>query len=174
METQFPYMTFIMACKTCRKALVADTLQGISEDHCNVEDLYDALYSEADSEIFQIKLELYELEWVAKHWNDAAERIRQENLTSQEKKNILARFAEYFTSFLSHWNYSAFDALIFDEKESILRAIISANSNWEQNLKKMEVSFTKSKKLLKAKLKEYEKDGMTHGSRNCTQNFGDV
>ena len=157
MDTQFPYMTFIKVCKTCRNALVADTLQSTPEDHCALEDLYSALYSEVDSEVFPIKLELYELEWIAKHWKDAAEHIQREDFTVQEKRKILARFAEYFSSFLSHWNYSEFDALIFDEKEKILRAIISTNDSWEQNLKKMELSFTKSKRLLKTKLKEFER-----------------
>lgn len=151
MDIRFAYRTFIEICGTCRRSLINDTLKGTSTD------LYGALYSDADSEIFRIRLELYELEWIAFHWEQAAKQIEDSNLSNQEKRELLALFAKYFTPFLSHWNYSEFDPLIFKEKEDILRAIIFANDAWEENLEKMKVSFAQSKKLLKAKIREFER-----------------
>lgn len=151
MDIRFAYRTFIEICRTCRKSMINDTLKETSTD------LYGALYSDVDSEIFRIRLELYELEWISLHWEQAAKRIKDGNFSNQEKREFLALFAKYFTPFLSHWNYSGFDPLIFKEKEDILRAIIFANDAWEENLEKMRVSLAQSKKLLKAKIKEFER-----------------
>ena len=54
MTNDFPYMKFLEISKECRNNLINDTLDK------NSPDLYDALYSNADSEIFNVKMELYE------------------------------------------------------------------------------------------------------------------
>ena len=58
MRNSYPYLEFMRIARECRNILIADTL------HTNSPDLYDALYSDCRSQIFQIKIELYEIKWL--------------------------------------------------------------------------------------------------------------
>lgn len=45
----------------------------------------------------------------------------------------------------------------------ILKSLISVNNEWEQNLKRMKVSFEKSEKILNEKIKALEMGGQLDG-----------
>lgn len=160
MKNEYPYIEFIRIAKECRKVLIEDTLK------LNSPDLYDSLYSDIKSEIYKIKLELYEIKWIELHWEKINEAIANRECSLAEKKEIISTFAKYYRDYLSNCNYTEFDMVIFEERMDILISLISLNNEWEQNLKKMKVSFQRSEKILNKKMKEFEKGGQMYGSCN--------
>lgn len=152
MNNSFPYLEFIRIAQECRKEMVLDTLEG------NSSDLYDALYSSFESKIHEIKLELYELKWLESYWDEIEEVINYRDLSVKEKKELIAMFSKWYESFVSAWNYTVFDTVIFEERRKILQAMITVNSDWEKNLKRMKVSFDKSIKMLNQKIKEFKEE----------------
>lgn len=152
MNGDFPYLECMNIFKKCRNAMKDDTL-GCSED------LYDALYSSVNSEICETKLELYEIQWLEKHWKMINETIDKRACSVAEKKELISAFAKWYRDFVSGWNYAEFDAAVFNEKMKILRALISMDSEWGQNLKRMKVSFEKDKKILNKKINELKMEG---------------
>lgn len=150
MNSDFPYLKFLDISRECRNTMIADTLNN------NSPDLYDALYSNVNGEIHEIKLELYELKWIEMHWKKINYFIDKRECSIAEKKELVSMFAKWYKDFVSNWNYTEFDTIIFGEKMNILRALISVNSEWEQNIKRMKVSFELSKKILNEKIKKLE------------------
>ena len=150
MISDYPYLEFIRIAKECRTILIEETLSS------NSPDLYDALYSNYQSQIHQIKLELYETKWIELHWKKINEAIENRNCSPAERKEMISMFAKWYRNFVNNWNYTEFDAIIFEERMNILKALISVNSEWEINLKRMKVSFEQSKKLLNEKIKAIE------------------
>ncbi len=146
----YPYLEFIRVAKECRNILIEDTLNSDSPD------LYDALCSSSQSQIYHIKLELYEIQWIELHWLKISETIQNRSCSLTERKELISMFAKWYRDFVSNWDYTEFDATIFDERMNILKALISVNNEWEKNLKRMKVSFEKSKKILNEKIKELE------------------
>lgn len=160
MNDDFPYLAFMEVLRMGRNQLIEDTAEGCSED------LYDALYCKADTDIYNVKMELYELLWIEGHWNRLINRLEEKEGIEKEKKEIISLFANWFKSFVNNWNYSELDILIFEEKMNILRSLISVNNEWEKNIKKMKVSFEKSKKQMKTRIKELED---TYGSNKSSR-----
>lgn len=150
MISDYPYLEFIRIAKECRSILMEDTLSS------NSPDLYDALYSDYRSQIHQIKMELYEIKWIELHWKKINETIENRNCSTAERNEMISMFAKWYRDFVSNWNYTEFDAVIFEERMNILKALISVNSEWEINLKRMKVSFEQSKKILNEKIKAIE------------------
>lgn len=150
MISDYPYLEFIRIAKECRTILIEDTLSS------NSPDLYDALYSNFKSQIHEIKLELYEIKWIELHWKKINETIENRYCSPMKRKELISMFAKWYRDFVSNWNYTEFDAVIFEERMNILKALISVNSEWEINLKRMRVSFEQSKKLLNEKIKAIE------------------
>lgn len=147
---KFPYLKFLKISKECREELIKDTLKD------NSPDLYDALYSSIDSEIYNVKIELYELKWIELYWDKLIDGVESKDISVSEKKELISMLAKWYIRFVANWNYSDFDTLIFEEKKNILRRMISVNNEWEQSIKQMKVSFEKSKKRLNARIKELE------------------
>ena len=152
MVKDFPYMKFLEISKKCRQQLINDTVKKESAD------LYDALYSDVNKEIFNIKMELYELKWIEAHWKYITDEVEKKDISEKEKQDLISIFARWYKPFVANWNYSEFDTLIFEEKINILQSLIAVNNDWEQNVKQMKVSFEQSKKRLNAKIKELEKE----------------
>ena len=150
MISDYPYLEFIRIAKECRSILINDTL------NTNSPDLYGALYSNSQSQIYQIKLELYEIKWIELHWKKINETIENRDCSLVERKKLISMFAKWYKEFVSNWNYTEFDAVIFEERMNILKALISVNSDLEDNLNRMKVSFEQHEKLLKKKIKEFE------------------
>lgn len=151
MKSKFPYIAFMEILEKGREKMVYDTVQSCSPT------LYDALYSMKDSQIFELKMELYELEWIEYHWKLVSEELNKKKLLNADKRELLSIFATWLKD-LFRWNNStALDVLIIEEKMNILKSMISMNSEWEQNIKKFKVSFEKSKRQLDIKIKEMEK-----------------
>lgn len=152
MTKDFPYMKFLEISKKSRTQLLNDTLKNESMD------LYDALYSDVNKEIFNIKMELYELKWIEAHWKMITDELEKKDISETERKELISMFARWYKPFVANWNYSEFDTLIFEEKINILQSLISVNNDWEQNIKQMKVSFEQSKKKLDARISELEKE----------------
>lgn len=152
MNKSFPYLEFLNIAKECRKNMILDTLEG------NSPDLYGALYSEFDSEIYEIKMELYELKWIESYWKEIEDVIERKEFSVKEKKELISMFSKWYENFVNAWNYTKFDTVVFEEKRKILRALITVNNDWENNLKRMKVSFDKSIKLLNKKIIELEEE----------------
>ena len=88
MTKDFPYMKFIEISKECRTKLIDDTLKKGSMD------LYDALYSDINTEICNVKLELYELKWIETHWKMITDVVeKKDNISDSEKKELISMFA---------------------------------------------------------------------------------
>ena len=119
-----------------REKMVNDTMQ------CCSPALYDALYSMKDSEIFELKMELYELEWIEYHWILVIEKLNKKKLLDTEKRELLSIFAAWLKDLFSLDNSTGFNVLfdvqiMMEEKINILKSIISVNSEWKQNIQKM-------------------------------------
>lgn len=152
MKSVFPYIAFMKILEKGREKMVYDTMQSCSPT------LYDALYSMEDSESFELKMELYELEWIEYHWKLVIEKLNKKKLLDTEKRELLSIFAAWLKDLFSlDDNSTAFDVLIIEEKMNILKSMISLNSEWERNIKKMKVSFEKSKRQLDMRIKEIER-----------------
>ncbi len=150
MNSDFPYSKFLDIFRECRNTMIADTLND------NSPDLYDALYSNVNSTIHELKVELYELKWIEMHWEKINYFIDKRDCSIAEKKELVSMCAKWYKDFVSNWNYTEFDTIIFGEKMNILQEIILLNSEWEQNIKRMKVSFVQSKKILNEKIKRIE------------------
>lgn len=150
MDKDFPYLKMLDIARECRSYIINDTISN------NSPDLYDALYSDINDEIFETKLELYELKWIENHWNIINEFIDERNCSTKEKKELMSMFSDWYNDFISNWNYSDFDKFIFEEKISILKSLLLMNNEWEENIKRMRVSFNHSKKILDEKIKKFE------------------
>lgn len=146
------YIELINLFKNCRNILIDDTLSSSSPD------LYDALYSNLNSEIYKIKIELYEIEWLELHWKKIIETIKLNDHSETEKKELLSITAKLYTNFINDWNYKRSDPIIFEKIKNILKNLISINNEWEKNLKRMNVSFEKSKKILNNRIEELKKE----------------
>lgn len=136
-----------------REKMVNDTMQSCSPA------LYDALYSMKDSEIFELKMELYELEWIEYHWTLVIEKLNKKKLLDTEKRELLSIFAAWLKDLFSLDNSTGFNVLfdvqiMMEEKINILKSIISVNSEWKQNIEKMKVSFERNKRQLNKRIKK--------------------
>lgn len=143
MNSDYPYITFLDIAKECRKQLIKDVIKNESVD------LFDALYSDSTSEIFETKMQLYELKWIELHWSMLEDLINNRDMLDKEKNELICFLAKYYGEFIKKWNYSR-----FENKIQILKNIVSINNEWEQNIKQMEVAFKKSKKQLNAKIEK--------------------
>lgn len=132
--------------------MILDTLEG------NSPDLYDALYSNSGSKIYEIKMELYELKWIESYWKEIEEVIDKKELSVKEKKESISMFSKWYENFVSAWDYTKFDTVVFEERCKILHALITVNNDWENNLKRIKVSFEKSIKLLNDRIKNFEEE----------------
>ena len=68
--------------------------------------------------------------------------------SSKEKREYASMMLKWFQNYIKNWNYTKFDAITLRERINILKFIISVNSGWEENLKRMSVSFERSEKIL--------------------------
>jgi hypothetical protein len=150
MNKDFPCLEFIKIARECRKVLISDTLDS------NSDILYDALYSDSRKCIYKIKLELYEIEWIELYWEKIIKTIENNSFSSSEKKELFSIFAKWYKDFISNWKYTEFDATIFEERICILKELISINNKWEDNLKKMNLSFDRNKKILNKKIEKFK------------------
>lgn len=152
MKSDYPYLEFVRIAKECREIIIEDTLKTDSPD------LYDALYSNVSNKIYETKLELYEIKWIELHWRKINEAIENRDCTLSEKKEMISLFAKWYKDYVSKWNYTEFESVIFEERINILKALISINNEWEESLKRMKVSFEKSRKYLNEKIKRLERE----------------
>ena len=86
--------------------MVKDTL-------CESPDLYDALFSDFQDEIYKIKIELYEIKWLELHWKKISSTLERNETSLQERKEDISAFAKWYEDFVSEWNYTEFDTVIF-------------------------------------------------------------
>lgn len=152
MKNSFPYLEFLNIAKECRKNMILDTLE------YNSPDLYDALYSSSSSKVYEIKMELYELKWIESYWKEIEKAIEKKEFSVKEKKELISMFSKWYENFVDAWNYTKFDTVVFEERRKILQALINVNNDWENNLKRIKVSFDKNIKLLNEKIKEFEEE----------------
>ena len=101
-------------------------------------------------------MELYELKWIESYWKEIERVIERKEYTVREKKELVSMFSKWYENFVDAWNYTKFDTVVFEERRKILHTLITVNDEWENNIKRMKVSFDKSRKLLNDKIKELE------------------
>ncbi len=151
MYKDFPYICFLKIMKECRQQLVAD-IKNINAD------LYTALYKNPDEEIYNIQTQVYELKWLSLHWEKILAVLEQKDITKDEKKRLVYIFSEWYKDFIQKWQYSFADGMFFQEKIQMLHELSVRNSNWEENLKKVKVSFEKNKKIYNEKLESLRRN----------------
>lgn len=152
MDSNFPYLEFLEIAKKKREELIQDTYKEISVD------LYDALYSNPHEEVSKIKLEYYELKWIESYWKAIEKSINRKEFSVKEKKELLSKFSKWYDNFLTNWNYSSFDKVVFEERRKILKAMITVNNDWEKNIKHMDVLFERDFKMLNKKIEEFQEN----------------
>ena len=152
MNEKFLYLEFLDIAKKCRKNMISDTLEG------NSPDLYDALYSSCSSEIYKVKMDLYELKWIECYWTEIRKFIEKKAYSEKEKKELISMFSKWYENFINAWDYTQFDTIAFEEKRKILNALIAMDSNGENNIKRMKVFFDKDVKILGEKIKKLEEE----------------
>lgn len=150
MTSDFPYVCFLDILQKRRARLIDDSTEGDT-------DLYLALYKGANSRVYDVYVELYELKWLRSHWDAVLQVLEQYRLSNSEKKRLIALFSEWYSDFLKQWSYTAMDGTFFTERLVLLRELIVQNSKWEHNIKKVQVSFDKNEKILNDKLKELKR-----------------
>ena len=104
-------------------------------------------------------IELYDIKWLELHWKKISSTLERNETSLQERKEDISAFAKWYKDFVSEWNYTEFDTVIFEERINILKALITVNNKWETNLKNMTVSFKRSKKILTEKIDKLTKKG---------------
>lgn len=152
MNSNFPYLEFLEIAKKKREEIILDTYEE------NSPDLYDALYSNPHQEISKIKLEYYELKWIESYWKSIESSIARKEFSDKEKKELISKFSKWYDDFICSWNYTPFDAVVFEERRKILKALITVNNDWEKNIKRMDVLFEKDFKMLNKKIQELQED----------------
>lgn len=152
MDEKFPCFEFLKIFKECREKLIHDTLDQDSPD------LYDALYSDCKSKIYDVKMMLYELKWIELHWSKIENIVEKKEFSIREKKELISMFSKWYESFLSDWNYTKFDTVVLNERQKILYALITVNNDWEKNIKRMKVLFDKDIKVLNKKILEFKEE----------------
>ena len=150
MDSNFPYLEFLEIAKEKREEIILDTYEE------NSPDLYDALYSNPHHEISKIKLEYYELKWIESYWKSIESSIARKEFSDKEKKELISKFSKWYDDFICSWNYTSFDAVVFEERRKILKALITVNNDWEKNIKHMDVLFEKDFKMLNKKIQELQ------------------
>ena len=153
MNNDYLYLETLKIAHECREKLISDTL---NED---AQDLYDALYESGDREISEVKFELYEIGWLELHWEKFLEILDKNEYSSTEKRKLLLKIENWYQNYIENWDYTTFEALAFEEKRNVLKELIATDARWNENLKKMKVSFARSKKLLQYKIKQLETKG---------------
>lgn len=152
MNNNFPYLEFLEIAKKKREEIILDTYEE------NSPDLYDALYSDSHQEISKIKLEYYELKWIESYWKSIEFSIARKGFSDKEKKELISKFSKWYDAFICSWDYTSFDATVFEERRKILKALIAVNKDWKKNIKHMEVLFERDFKMLNKKIQELQEN----------------
>ncbi len=66
--------------RECRDNLIKDTLNNTNKD------LIDILYDNVNSEIFNVRIELYELKWIESHWKMITDVLEHKDITIGKKR----------------------------------------------------------------------------------------
>lgn len=152
MNRSVVYAKFLNFAKEYREELIDDTLLEKSYD------LYDALYSNADSKISEIKLELYEVMCLEKQWNKICSYAENEGFCSVENRKNMAECLEPYIEFQGEFGNKEFSIDFFTKKREMLQEIVALNSKWDADLKQQSVLFKKAKKVLYDKIKKIERE----------------
>ncbi len=132
------YISLLNVAKQSRKRLIDDFYE-------NNANLFDVLYDVANSEASKVKAEFYELKWIQYHFDLIKE-------LEIEDKAVYSIFTDFYRDYIKDIYSSDFDPVILNTKIKELNVIISQTDKWEDNVKQIEVSFKKEKKLLKQRI----------------------
>ena len=132
------YISLLNVAKQSRKRLIDDFYE-------NNANLFDVLYDVANSEASKVKAEFYELKWIQYHFDLIKELEIEDNA-------VYSIFTDFYRDYLKDIYSSDFDPVILNTKIKELNVIISQTDKWEDNVKQIEVSFKKEKKLLKQRI----------------------
>lgn len=74
-------------------------------------------------------------------------------------------FIQWYGGFLKKWSYEEFEINVFEERTNILRGIIDAGNNWEEEQKRKSVFLKKRRKELEKKIEEIRKEQYKDGKK---------
>lgn len=140
---------FISVMSTCRHQLISDVLNGNPE-------LYDFLYEDRDKKIGELYKRRYELQWLESHLLECEKILSATDFSQATKREFFRIFLQWYQKFLSAWGYSSTDAFFFSAEIESLENLIGTNKNWEDDFKKLRMSFRRETKILNEQIKEAE------------------
>lgn len=157
MSSKFsPELILLSITRDCRKELFNDVLNDIPH-------VYDILYSNIDSEIFNTYVELYDLFWIKLHWDKLKEYISCKRIYGIQKGKLLSFFAEWYKKLLKEFqdnneaifctNVEFIDKFI-NIKIDVLEREIDFDKRCNKHINSIEISFKKEQKRLKDKIKK--------------------
>lgn len=138
---------FISIMQKCRQQLIADVLDGNP-------DLYKFLYE--NKKVGELYAKRYELKWLESHFLECEKILSAADFSLATKRELLKIFLQWYQKFISAWGYTSADAFTFSAEIESLENLIDTNQNWENALKKVQVSFLRETKILDKQIEEAE------------------
>lgn len=123
------YLQFLDSCEKARAQLVADSKNARE----NNPDLYDAFWSDYDSEIYRLRTKLYELKWIDDQWKNLAQ-IIAENKKKRSKKESNETFdcwLEWYSTYLKNWQMTAMDINFLSVTIQAFDMVVCQHDDWE-------------------------------------------
>ncbi|WP_305768644.1 hypothetical protein [Candidatus Epulonipiscium viviparus] len=139
------YLSALEITSQCRQEFI----EGVLNSNPNI---YSALYSDLESEIYYIRTKVYELEWLKSHYDEFLLQLKK--FSSEDRPKFTTLFAEHLHRFANSWRDSSMSLNFVEEQLQALRTLINQNEEWETNLKKLQIKLIKENKILDRELKK--------------------
>ncbi|OON94188.1 MAG: hypothetical protein ATN31_04200 [Candidatus Epulonipiscioides saccharophilum] len=139
---------------SCRSQMINNILD-------NDPNIYYALYSDLNSEVYNIYTKIYDLEWLKSHSDKFIEALS--TLSYHEKKEFRSLFLSTLNDLANSWKDTSINLHFIEEQLQLLRSLILDNNRWNHNLNKLQVNFIKENKLLDKQLANLLQSDITPG-----------
>lgn len=138
---------FISIMSVCRHQLISDVME-------ENPDLYKFLYEDRNKKIVELYKRCYELKWLESHLLECEKILTATDFSIATKRELLRIFLQWYQKFLAEWGYNSTDAIFFRAEIESLENLIDTNQNWENDFKKLQVSFQRETKILEKQIEE--------------------
>lgn len=139
------YLDFLDSCRNARQNLIADSLAPRDRN----PDLYDAFWSDYQSDEYKIRLELYHLRWLEDQWLELENSInKMKGLSNSELQKVFDHWLDWYKEFLSQWNMTKYDLYFLPVMLKGFENIIKANERWSNKANVVKTDIKKFRRQL--------------------------
>lgn len=139
------YLDFLGSCRNARQNLIADSLAPRDRN----PDLYDAFWSDYQSDEYKIRLELYHLRWLEDQWLELENSINgMKGLSNSELQKVFDHWLDWYKEFLSQWNMTKYDLYFLPVMLKGFENIIKANERWSNKANVVKTDIKKFRRQL--------------------------